>query len=168
MLWGSWICAKCATINTENFTFQMYELEMFNHYHILGKLENTRHTTPPVTEPFSSNGCSIPKSPKYSKNMSQTLHTSTKTSYSGISTNEENVPNLEPGKKSNWRTMVVNCQSLRGKVATCAATIDCIKLDAILGQETWLGVTINTSNPPPPLTTQCIGKPETSMEVECL
>ena len=50
--------------------------------------------------------------------------------------------NLELEKKSNWKTMVVNFQSLRGKVA---ASVDYIKPDAILGQETWVDETINTS-----------------------
>ena len=46
---------------------------------------------------------------------------------------------------NNWRTMIINCRSLRGKVAAFQATVDYIQPDCILGCESWLDSSVSSS-----------------------
>lgn len=50
----------------------------------------------------------------------------------------------------NWRTLVVNCQSLKNKGPCFAAAVDYIKPDLILGTESWLDGSVKDSELFPP------------------
>jgi hypothetical protein len=50
----------------------------------------------------------------------------------------------------NWRTLVVNCQSLKNKGPCFAAAVDYIKPDLILGTESWLDSSVKDNEMFPP------------------
>ncbi len=55
-----------------------------------------------------------------------------------------------PNKGNNWRTLVVNCNSIRGKVPDVAHLIDYTKPDSIIFTETKIDSSVNTSELLPP------------------
>ena len=147
----SWSCAKCDSMNTDCFTFHMYELELFNHFTILADQNLTRYTIPSVSD-FSPQTFSSPKSPAKKDSVTKSHRSSTtnnsnrnrSSSYSTV-TSESDKSKSTMENKTNWRTMIVNCQSLRGKAASFATVTDYTKPDVILGTESWLDNSINTS-----------------------
>jgi hypothetical protein len=61
------------------------------------------------------------------------------------SVGENSSSQFELEKKGNWRTMIVNCQSLRGKSQSLETATEYIKPDLILGTESWLDSTVKDS-----------------------
>ena len=118
------------------------------YYSILNKLAKTRSTIPSVGD-FSPQTWSIPNTPAHSvrgysnRHSNKSLSTLLGDSTSVNTTQNKSKDGLE--KKSNLRTMVINCQSLKGKVGQLAAATDYIKPGVILGIESWLDNSINTS-----------------------
>ena len=53
-------------------------------------------------------------------------------------------------KIKNWRTLILNCQSLRGKVGAFQSSIDYFQPDCILGTESWLDKSVSTNEIFPP------------------
>ena len=53
-------------------------------------------------------------------------------------------------KIKNWRTLILNCQSLRGKVEAFQSTVDYFQPDCILGTESWLDKSVSTNEIFPP------------------
>ena len=48
-------------------------------------------------------------------------------------------------KIKNWRTLILNCQSLRGKVEAFKSFVDYFQPDFILGTESWLDKSVSTN-----------------------
>ena len=61
-----------------------------------------------------------------------------------------NLTNLVPDKKSNWRTLIVNCHSLNANKASLHPAVEYIKPDCIIGTESWLNPGISDSEVMPP------------------
>ena len=53
-------------------------------------------------------------------------------------------------KIKNWRTLILNCQSLRGKVEAFQSSVDYFQPDCILGTESWLDKSVSTNEIFPP------------------
>ena len=53
-------------------------------------------------------------------------------------------------KIKNWRTLILNCQSLRGKVEAFQSSVDYFQPDCILGTESWLDKCVSTNKIFPP------------------
>ena len=53
-------------------------------------------------------------------------------------------------KTRNWRTLIVNCRSLRGKVEAFQSSIDYFQPDCILGTESWLDKSVSSNEIFPP------------------
>ena len=53
-------------------------------------------------------------------------------------------------KIKNWRTLILNCQSLRGKVEAFQSSVDYFQPDCILGTEFWLDKSVSTNEIFPP------------------
>ena len=53
-------------------------------------------------------------------------------------------------KIKNWRTLILNCQSLRGKVEAFQSSVDYFQSDCILGTESWLDKSVSTNEIFPP------------------
>ena len=115
----------------------MYEMTINNSFSVLSTQNTTTRSLPSVSESFSPQMCSSPKSP----NQDSTRTNSTSTG----SESSRSKSKFELEKQSNFRTMIVNCQSLRGKIASFQTAIEYIKPDVILGSESWLDGTINNS-----------------------
>ena len=48
-------------------------------------------------------------------------------------------------KIKNWRTLILNCQRLRGKVEASQSSVDYFQPDCILDTESWLDKSISTN-----------------------
>ena len=53
-------------------------------------------------------------------------------------------------KIQNWRTLILNCHSLRGKVEAFQSYVDYFQTDCILGMESWLDKSVSTNEIFPP------------------
>ena len=53
-------------------------------------------------------------------------------------------------KIKNWKTLILNCQSLRGKVEAFQSSVDYFQPDCILGTESWLDKSVSTNEIFPP------------------
>ena len=53
-------------------------------------------------------------------------------------------------KIKNWRTLILNCQSLRGKVEAFQSSVNYFQPDCILGTESWLDKSVSTNEIYPP------------------
>ena len=53
-------------------------------------------------------------------------------------------------KIKNLRTLILNCQSLRGKVEAFQSSVDYFQPDCILGTESWLDKSVSTNEMFPP------------------
>ena len=137
----AWICNKCDSINIGNLTFHMYEFETSNAFSILSEQNSLINDNSILTgDMFNPKTTSSPKQRPQS-------HTSFQT-YSTTNTTTPNSKDNESYMKSNtnnWRTMIINCQSLRGKHANFENVVDYTKPDLILGTESWLDSSITDS-----------------------
>ena len=61
------------------------------------------------------------------------------------------IPPFRPkNRQRNWRTLLINCRSLKGKVANFLASLNYYQPDCILGTESWLDKDTTTSEIFPP------------------
>ena len=61
------------------------------------------------------------------------------------------IPPFRPkNRQRNWRTLLINCRSLKGKVANFLASVNYYQPDCILGTESWLDKDTTTSEIFPP------------------
>ena len=59
------------------------------------------------------------------------------------------IPPFRPKiRQRNWRTLLINCRSLKGKVANFLASVNYYQPDCILGTESWLDKDTTTSEIP--------------------
>ena len=112
----AWLCCKCYCPNQDT-CYHSYELELSTPFTVLDSTQPSNLSG----EIFSP--CSDFDPPRHS---------------SPIRRPERTNPN-------NWRYMIINCRSLRGKVAAFQATVDYIQPDCILGCESWLDSSVSSS-----------------------
>ncbi|XP_072028441.1 uncharacterized protein [Amphiura filiformis] len=134
----SWICIKCGLPNFTDSFFSTSNVTVSNSYSILSTdsdLEtNTSHAS------CNSSG---PKSPP--------LAASSPRATSGVHINRTTPGNNNrPAKRSNLKVLVINFQGITGKISELACCIDTNNPDVIIGTETHVDCSINSSELFPP------------------
>ena len=117
----AWLCCKCDYPNQDKY-YHSYELELSNPFTVLDS-----------TQPSNLSG----------EIFSHCLDFDPPRHSSPIRRPERTNPN-------NWRSMIINCRSLRRKVAALQATVYYIQPDCILGCESWLDSNVSSSEIFPP------------------
>ena len=77
-------------------------------------------------------------------------------------------PPLRRAGDKNWRTFILNCQSLRGKVKAFQSSVDYFQPDCILGTKSWLDKSVSTNEIFPPGYKIFGGDRITSTQGKCL
>ena len=117
-----WICCKCGIPNFNSSYFHSYELQTENSFR---PLEDDHMSTHSPDSTVSPNATSTP-------------------------TAEGKKKQKKKPKKINWRTMVVNCRSIKNKVPEFHAAVEYLAPDVIMGTESWLDPSINNAEVFPP------------------
>ena len=139
-----WKCPRCDSINVDSFTFNSFELSCYNSFSPLAHADARSSIDSLSSNPFSPKHTSSPQQrPRRnsSTNSQNTRHRHShprhsQKSTSSTSTDDSSVFSLP--KKSNLRTLNVNCQSLSGKSGEFQAALQYIKPDIVFGTESWL------------------------------
>ncbi len=159
----SWICCLCDTPNVDAFLFHSFILETTNAFSILAGADDTTSSdflkSPPAvfnpstwsspkssltTAPYMANSVHASRSLRHSSSSSTTSATNTRSHTQSTSVSHPR------SHQNNWRTLVVNCASLWSKKAALEAAVYYTQPDAIIGCESHLDDTINTSECFPP------------------
>ena len=139
-----WKCPRCDSINVDSFTFNSFELSCYNSFSPLASDDARSSIDSLSSNPFSPKHTSSPqqKSRRNSSlNSENTRHRYSRSRRSQKSTsstqaNDSSVFHLP--KKTNLRTINVNCQSISGKTGEFQAALQYIKPDIVFGTESWL------------------------------
>ena len=102
--------------NHDNTLFHSFERETSNHFSVLSDSSIASLNSPTITSPIVPTATSSPIRPKKQKII-----------------------------KQNWRTMILNCQSLHGKLPQFHSAVDYYNPDSIVGCESWLDSCIHNS-----------------------
>ncbi len=119
-----WICCQCGIPNFDSSFFQSFELKTANSFAPLDQSYASTSSPSSITSPVAA---STPKRGKGNR-----------------------TPGTKKASKKNWRTMVINCCSVKGKIPEFHSVVDYISPDAILGTESWLDPGINNAEIFPP------------------
>ena len=140
----SWKCVKCSTANCSSFLYNGYNLNITNSFQVLAGIPGDdsvfTESLTSVTSPFAPPSHSSPTTQRNSK----PVITSLSTTYSHRSTETSGSYNLDKNQ-SNFRTLVVNCNSAKGKRAEIAQLLDYTDADAVLICESKLDPSVNSS-----------------------
>ena len=134
-----WLCCKCDTQNYNSSLFHSYELPLSNRYSSLRSVS----THSGMSNVSSNMTFSPPFTSSPHTGPARRRHSSTRTEESPSSINSSST--LPPRNPTTWRTLVVNCQSLRGKAATLETATSYVNPDAIIGTESWLDSSVSSS-----------------------
>ena len=118
----SWICCKCDSQNIDSFTFHSFEFEISNFSSVLST--SCTSTIPSIDLSFSPTTYNSPKPHK--TRMKSRLNT-----LSSTSSVQSTRTRIQP-KRKNFRTLVINCQSIKNKRCELQATTEYIKPDIII------------------------------------
>ncbi len=145
----AWICYKCHSINHSSLPYHSYELDLHNSF---GNLSTTTSRNDSVFNVSSPNASFHPVS--HSSPLSSTTshpnvsRSKTNRSHSCRSSRPES--EIVPAKKQNWRTLVVNCNSVKGKQAELAHLIDYTDPDMLMLTETKIDPSVSAAEFLPP------------------
>ena len=161
-----WMCGKCHTPNHSCGLYHSYMLEISNYYNPLSDLgDNSSLSLPSVdavfdpirhSSPVGSNRANserLPstsnltsRGPRLMSSVSSPHSTQRSTRFiSDPGPSHISEPDQLPQKENNWRTLVINANSVAGKKAELAALIEYTCPDSILITETKLDETISTA-----------------------
>ena len=135
-----WFCYKCHARNCD--TFHAYEYSVFtrNSFSVLSTVD--------ADDVFSS---PLPQHPQAHSSPYGTVTTaavhipSYSSSFKSSTTTSASDTHDLPNKEENWRTLVVNVNSIFGKAAAFQHMISYVKPDAVIVTETKLNKDINTA-----------------------
>ena len=116
----SWICCRCNHSNFDRNLLHSFEIETTNNFDNLN----------------SSGSENVVNSPN--SDFAPTQHSS------------PILPFRPKNRQRNWRTLLINCRSLKGKVANFLTSLNYYQPDCILGTESWLDKDTTTSEIFPP------------------
>ena len=146
----SYICCKCNTPNFVGSLYHSYEIKLSNSYAPLQGMSDTHDSSiflksPSETE-FQPSKHSSPHNTSYARRPTS-IHTSTSTHTKSTSLSTDNSidHNTLPAKSNNWRTLVINANSISGKQAELDRLISYTQPDMILMSETKLDSNILNS-----------------------
>jgi len=139
-----WVCRKCETSNSSVRTFHSYELDSEHVIHMESECNsNVFHSNSsiPSPAPFKPQHHSTPV-PKNSGSAPTEAHSC----HLPRSINLGSASDSLPVKGRNWRTLVLNANSIAGKPAEFACLVDYTKPDVIIMTETKLGESAHFSS----------------------
>ncbi|XP_064633636.1 uncharacterized protein LOC135491593 [Lineus longissimus] len=121
-----------------------YELNVSNQYSIFSSNseDSVNDTIASIDSCFSPRIASSPHNQSTSRCRSASSHSSIR--------GQADDNRRQAGNHNNWRTMTVNCEGIKGKTGLLAATVQYIQPDAIIGCESKLDNTINSTEKFPP------------------
>ena len=141
----SWKCFKCKTINCSSFVYNGYNLNVTNSFQALARIPGDdsvfSKSIGSVSSPFAPAVHISPVSgpfPIGSDTASRTSNLHTHSSHHSASDNPVH-------KQANFRTLVVNCNSVRGKPAELAHLLNYTDADVVLLCEAKLDQSVNTA-----------------------
>jgi len=130
-------------MNTEQH-FHSFDLTLSNSFSTLQHSTSIDIAPDPLTSPIlfnlSNHQHSTPKSQGNNNRPSNKAQRSTISSGSSSSANYG-----LPHKSNNWRTLIVNCNSIQGKASVFKTVCDYIQPDAVIGTESKLGENVSSS-----------------------
>ena len=153
-----WVCYRCQSRNNSSFLYHAYNLNVSNSFSPLAGLEGDDIDSLPgirsPTSPFAPQQHSTPDAvpPAREANPSKESMNS--------SHSEQCRP---PGGRQNLRTIVVNCNSVRGKRAEMAELCHSIQPDAMILTETRIDKDVKPEEFLPPTITLLLARTETCM-----
>ena len=104
----------------------------------------TKQRLQSTTQISSIGGISIQTPTKNREQQNSQSHV-TPSGLSSNTTSTTNLSNLLPSKEHNWRTLVVNCHSIKANNSSLNPALEYIKPDCIIATETWLNQEVNSS-----------------------
>ena len=142
----SWICCQCGLPNFASSLFSDFSLNLSNNFASLTALSTD--TDPDSIGPLSPPAAT--SSPKSTRCPSTGSPTKSCTNSSRHDNGKRSRNPNQRVKRQSLKTMVVNFGSIRGKVADLAVTLENYHPDIIIGTETHLNSSINSSELFPP------------------
>ena len=139
---SNWYCLRCRTKNSSLYHSYEYTVATQNSFSVLSSIpEDDVFASPTNSRPIAQSSPvgthTVPKAASVNSSLGSTS-SSTDTGTSSKSTQEM------PHKGRNWRSLVVNINGIRGKIACIENLIDHTKPDAIMINETKLRPDIGT------------------------
>ena len=139
---SNWYCLRCRTKNSSLYHSYEYTVATQNSFSVLSSIpEDDVFASPTNSRPIAQSSPvsthTVPKAASVNSSLGSTS-SSTDTGTSSKSTQEM------PHKGRNWRSLVVNINGIRGKIACIENLIDHTKPDAIMINETKLPPDIGT------------------------
>ncbi len=137
-----WYCFRCKTPNSSHYHSYEYSVSTRNSFSILSSPREENVFGSPHAIPMAqSSPIGTQPVPRPANVHPQSL--STEVSSSSRLTSASSQADLRK-KGMNWRTLVININGIRGKVAELEHVIDCTNPDAVLIYETKLDKSVNT------------------------
>ena len=132
----NWYCPQCRTENSTLYYSYEYTVATQNSFSVLSSIpEDDVFASPTNSHPIAQSSPvgthTVPKATSINSSLGST--SSTDTGASSKSTQDL------PHKRRNWRTLVVNINGIRGKIACIENLIDHTKPDVIMISEDILG-----------------------------
>ena len=132
----SWICAHCGIPNFASSLFSNTSLELSNSF---SSLETFQVCSGPLSPPLAA---SSPNQERYQPSSSRS-----RISSDGSKTSHNHSTKKPDAKKTSFqrsiKLLVINFDSIRGKVADLAMCIETYNPDVIIGTETYLNSSVN-------------------------
>ena len=147
---ASWACYRCKTVNSSLYHSYEYSVSTSNSFRVLEDITDDSVFPSPSghpsaeSSPIGTQSVFCPTS--VHSTSSSILAGPPSSSYEEVSSNVSHsiTDQRVPGKGQNWRTLVVNINSNRGKVADLEYLLDYTRPGAVLISETKLGPEVNT------------------------
>ena len=134
-----WYCFRCHTLNCDTFHAYEYAIPTSNSFSVLmSDVPGDVSTSPPVSLPHRAHSSPIGSLPIPIAVAHMPFHSSS------IQSSNISIQDL-PKKGDNWRTLVLNVNSVFGKVAALQHLLSYVKPDAVILTETKLNKDILTS-----------------------
>ena len=157
----SWKCLKCTTVNCSSFLYNGYNLNIENSFQVLSNIpgddsvfEMSMHTVDSPSAPRHSSPVTSHTVHHSGPNLSSVSSGASTSTQPHVTATRSANPAI---KQANFRTIVVNCNSVKGKQAELAHLLSYTDADAVLMCETKLDSSVSVSEFLPP-NYQCIAR----------
>ena len=150
----SFACYKCNHVTTTSNIHHSYELEISNLYEPLSSISHTTPTSPPLPKSppneqddlFTPRSYSSPKGvTKADRAMSIRSSTSSTVLSPRTTSAGSNVTSTAPSKSNNFRTLIVDSNSICSKAAELSTLLNYISPDVVIMCKTKLDPSVATS-----------------------
>ena len=139
----NWYCPRCKTRNSSLYHVYEFSISTRNSFSVLSSIrEDDVFTSPPSGRPIAQSSPLGTQQSARPVSIHSSVGSTTSVSDTGSSSNS--TQDL-PHKGKNWRTVVVNINGIRGKIACVENLIEYARPDAIMISETKLRKEVSTS-----------------------